>query len=125
MPTITRSGTKPSLPCGRRRRGRSPSSRRNCFVGASTASVRFVIGSMKSCGTNGFRYTVEGFRHGRAEEGKDPVASRRFYFFPLGILSRRLSGLDTTCGERVLRFEFPTCGLVLTNGVPQARPPQR
>lgn len=99
MPTITRSGTKPSLPCGRRRRGRSPSRRRNCSVGASTASVsRFDIGSVKSCGTNGFRYTIEGFRQGRAEEGKDPDASGRIYFFLWGFcLVAYLT--STRCGE--------------------------
>ncbi|XP_037789743.1 uncharacterized protein LOC119585176 isoform X2 [Penaeus monodon] len=99
MPTITRSGTKPSLPCGRRRRGRSPSRRRNCSVGAPTASVsRFDIGSVKSCGTNGFRYTIEGFRQGRAEEGKDPDASRRIYFFLWGFcLVAYLA--STRCGE--------------------------
>ncbi|XP_047495198.1 uncharacterized protein LOC125043232 [Penaeus chinensis] len=110
MPIITRSGTKPFLPCGRRRRGRSPSSRRNCFVGAPTASVRFDVGSMKSCGTNGFRYTVEGFRQGRAEEGKDPEAARRFYFFLWGFcLVAYLASTRSAVG-------VPTCGLVLING---------
>ncbi|XP_042868980.1 uncharacterized protein LOC122251267 isoform X2 [Penaeus japonicus] len=115
MPTITRSGTKPFLPCGRR--GQSPS---NWNAGTTKATSRFDIGS-KSCGTNGFRYTSEGIRQGRAQEGR--IQRLRGIFFLGEFLSSR-SGFGPMWRGRVPLLEFLPV-TVLTNGVLQAKPPQR